>query len=1079
MGSYFLRFLAINECELNVSYMNIFTFKSLRLIVASVLIFSFYASWAQPNTFETTNVGVDWDDATTWTKISGTGPSTYPVAGDAAIIKKGHFVWLRFGANGAAASLVIEGDNLSNPTPGGGTLIVFSPRTLTLTGSLTVQFGSSFQINSGATVNCVGFTVASGATSVLLNGNLDIGGGAWSNSGAVSPIGGNVYDFSSLVNTSSIALSGTINGPSQNGGLTNDHSSIITNSGVGASISASGTSFIYMRGTGSSDGFVCGSNTFSYTGTNTIITYGASTINGGTGEDLSNITVSSGTLNLTSTSGNNSIAGTLTTASGTTATIQSGSTWDFTGTTPLSNSGTFQNDGTCQFVDFTNNGAVNNNGTLRVSEDFVDNGTSFVSGASSTVEFNGADMTLDGNRATAFMNFTYSTNNTLRNKSGSSYSFSIAGNYLSSGSGVADFTLGPGTVSFVGGAVSRTINGGNGGTTFNNMVVSNNLSMVNSASNNVRLIGTLDIAASRTFDASGNSGAGAGVFTLVSSGPEATASIAALPAGASVIGRMTIQRFFNSGTSWKYLSIPISSTFYVSDLQAAGFAVNGHFASGGSDNPTGNPAGTVGESMFTWDAANQEYLGIGWGAPATNVAQLSNTTGYVGYFYGASGAISLRGTPKTGNAVIPLNRTKTPFDNLIPNPYPSAIDFKKFRTRESSLVGTQMSIQTTTGNLAYLTYDGTNDPLLGSSYSAANAGVLGGSWKGEIALGQSFWISPGAAGNLTLLESDKTTAASTYAGKTDGSTSTAESISVRLSLTSGIDSDETVFLFTDKGSLDFVERKDFVKKLRTTPDLAGVTDKAINFYSSKGGNPLVFNFLPLIDCKAPSVTVKMGVNISPSRQYTINFSNAQEFSLGYVVKIFDKFLNKETNLTTAKQYSFSSTAQLESYDVNRFELKFEPRPLITPVIAVDGTKISIVKDAFVQWYKDGKEIVGATSETYVATESGSYTVKSGSSLNCQAESLPVVLVITSLDKESVITAYPNPVGDIVTVNFPSDIKITGVSLLDSKGSQNTNLERVSSTDNSLSLDISDNPSGLYFIRLKSDSKTYSIKILKK
>lgn len=1059
MDSYFFRLLSIkvfNETYMMISFTVISNRAKLFFLSLALVVLGYRSANAQITAI--TDFG-PWSDPASWDL------NRVPISTDAVIIPSGKAVGITaIGAVGASLSIT-------------GQLSVSSAG-LAISGSIIVNSGGQIGINASRTVTCNGFTVSSGAASVLINGNLDIGGGVWSNNGAVSPIGGNVYDFSSLTNTASISLSGTLNGPSANGGLTNDHPSIITNSGVGASISATGTSFIYVRGTGSSDGFVCGSNTFSYTGTNTIITYGASTINGGTGEDLSNITVSSGTLNLTSTSGTNSIAGTLTTASGTTAVIQSGSTWAFTGTgTTLSNSGTFQNDGTCQFIDFTNGGTVTNNGLLRVSEDFVDNGT-FTSGSSSTVEFNGSgSMTLDGTSATAFMNFTVSGSFSLANKASSTYDFSIGGNFLNSGSGSVNLTVSPRKVTFTG--ANKTINGGSNGATFNDLEVQNNLSMVNSANNKVSVLGTLRlVGGTTTFDASGNSGAGAGVFSLISTGSSSTGQIGALPSGASIVGQMTIQRWFSSGTSWKYLSIPISSTFSVEDLQDSGFKVNGHFSSGAYDNLSGDPNGTVGESMFIWHAPSQEYVGIGWGGLATSAVQLSNTTGYVGYYYGATGAISLRGTPKTGNAVIPLNRTKTPFDNLIPNPYPSAIDFKKFRTRESSLVGDQMSIQTTTGNLAYLTYV-SGDPLLGTSYSAAATGVLGSGWRGEIALGQSFWISPGTTGDLTLLESDKTTTTATYAGKTDETTSTAESVAVRLSLTSGVDSDETVFLFTDKGSLDFVERKDFVKKLRTAPDLAGVTDKAINFYSSKGGNPLVFNFLPLIDCKAPSVTVKMGVNISPSRQYTINFSNAQQFSLGYVVKIVDKFLNKETNLTTAKQYSFSSTAQLESYDVNRFELKFEPRPLISPVIAVDGTKISIVKDAFVQWYKDGKEIVGATSETYVATESGSYTVKSGSSLNCQAESLPVVLVITSLDKESVITAYPNPVGDIVTVNFPNDIKITGVSLLDSKGSQITNLERVSSTDNSLSLDISDNPSGLYFIRLKSDSKTYSIKILKK
>jgi hypothetical protein len=1121
--------------------MKIFLQKSLIYftILAALLLFSSTVSFAQSDNFQSFDGGGEWNDGASWTNLTNNTLRTFPIAGDEAyvvggdvidvtattgaaacatlVVNTGGILRLRgagvssltvsgqlimnsgssstlnvgngintsktlsvgsavitagilnvigtvnvtggnfslggagvtsiFDLSGSVASLNVTNGDVTIGT--NGSVIGSSSSTISVSGSgkaLIVNAGGSLTVNSTAIASVRGFTTNVSAGSITIAGSININGGIWSNGGAVSGISGRVYNYSALntANSAAITLStgGILNGPSNNAteGLGDGAiaSSIDLTNGSISSLGVAST--IKINGA-----FTIPTGSFA-AGLSTISTYGTSSITAGSTISLNNVTVNSGTLNLAST-------GTIVTVAGN-----------------LINNGALTVAGLYQFTTLSNTGGLTNTGTVSINGSFTDNGS--LNSTSGTFDFNGTGtMTLSTTAGTKFFNLTHSGNAAL-NGSGD---FEVAGNYLNSGSGVGTYSTG--TVTFSG--TGKTIYGGSSGTTFNNMIVTGSRSMVDNANNNVNLTGTLTLSGSGdTFDADGNAGSGFGVFTIRSTSATSTGSIAAIPTGATLSGKMTIQRYFTSGTSWKYLSIPISSTFYVSDLQAGGFNVNGHFASGGSDNPSGlGPI--VGESMFTWDAPYQEYLGIGWGAGATSATQLSNTTGYVAYYYGAAGAISLTGVPKTGNAVIPLDRTKTPFDNLIPNPYPSAIDFKKFRTRESTLVGTQMSIQTATGNLAYLTYDGFGDPLLGSSYSAANVGVLGGSWKGEIALGQSFWISPGVAGDLTLLESDKTTAASTYAGKTDGTASTAESVSVRLSLTSGLDSDETVFLFTDKGSLDFVERKDFVKKLRTTPDLAGVTDKAINFYSSKGGNPLVFNFLPLIDCNAPSVSAKMGINISPSRQHTINFSNVQEFSLGYIVKLVDKFLNKEINLTTSKQYSFISTDQLESYDINRFELKFEPKPLISPVVTVEGTKISIPKDKFVQWYKDGKAIDGATNETYVATESGSYSVKSGASLNCQTESLPVVLVITSLDKESFITAYPNPVGDIVTVSFPSNFKITAVSLLDSKGSQISNLERVASTDNSLSLDISSNPSGLYFIRLKSTDKIYSIKILKK
>jgi hypothetical protein len=1089
--------------------MNNFASRFLRVIVLFVFVLCFMASNAQ-TTYENSgsNTGNSWNDPLTWTKTSGPG-TTFPVAGDIAIVKSSGFVQVN-AANAAAASLTIEsvlgaggfvrvnGTSLTlaisgaitiqsgggtafqvnstntvsansltvgggtvtiggalniatTSTVNGGSLTTSGTGTASSSGLLTINSGGAININSGTSVNCNGFTVAAGASSITLNGDLNVGGGIWTNGGAVSPIGGKVFNFSSLVNSASIALSGTLNGPSVDGTTNDQQNSFITNSAVGASISSSGTSNIHVRGTTNTTGFVCGANTFSYTGTSNIFTYGASLINlGSVAENFDNVTVSSGSLVLSGAAGNLCTSA-LTVASGATATISSG-TYDFTNGSGIQNSGTFvlSSGVTADVNNLTlssSSTSFTNNGTLRILGSLTNNKGSggFVSGASSTVDFSGTfGMTINSSNSafvTAFRNFIHSGASALTG----SGSFSVAGSYNNT-SGIADAFTGN-TVSFSG---TSTLNAGTAGTTFNNIT---NSSGTRTCSGVVNLKGILSVAGG-TFNTGGSS-----VFTLVS---DATGTGSIGPLTGTLSGTMTIQRYLSTGTSWKYLSFPFSSTVTVADLQTAGFNVTGHFASGSS-------GGQLGESFYVWTAGEQAWNGIGWGAPATNLVNLSNTTGYSAYAYAAGAStLTLAGTPARGAIGISINSTGLA-DNLIPNPYPSALDFKNFAGRGP--IGLGMAIQTEGGTGSLLAY-------YNNGVSTAFPGNP--SWAGEIAMGQSFWVTGLSTGTLTLQETDKYSGGSSYfAGKT-GSQSPENY--VRITLSSGGMVDQSIVRFSSDGSETFNAKLDFVKRLNGNPAIDGQGIRSyLNLSTSKkdSDNPLVFSYLPLLDCNSGAVSVGIKVGDVLPGEHSLKFTDLESFNLGYKITLVDKFTNKQVAVSNGSSYAFTTTDAVATYGAGRFELKFEPQPLAVPTVVIAGTKLTTAASKLIQWYKDGKVITGATSETYTAIESGIYTVKSGYSEKCQAESLPVVLTITGLDKESLISAYPNPAGDIVTVNYPSALKISKVSLYDSKGVFVSDLASLSATESTMTFDVSEKSAGLYILRLKSGNDTYSIKILKK
>ncbi|MBL0308345.1 MAG: T9SS type A sorting domain-containing protein [Bacteroidetes bacterium] len=134
----------------------------------------------------------------------------------------------------------------------------------------------------------------------------------------------------------------------------------------------------------------------------------------------------------------------------------------------------------------------------------------------------------------------------------------------------------------------------------------------------------------------------------------------------------------------------------------------------------------------------------------------------------------------------------------------------------------------------------------------------------------------------------------------------------------------------------------------------------------------------------------------------------------------------------------------------------------TPTITQTGDTLASSTGATYQWYRDNNIINGATSQTYIATLSGSYTVLVGDGSGCSATSSPFDLIFTdiqySTDIHSVLL-YPNPATDgLVNLVVPT-------SMIDSEYqiySVNGNLIKKGIIENTKSeIHISHLSSGIY------------------
>lgn len=96
-----------------------------------------------------------------------------------------------------------------------------------------------------------------------------------------------------------------------------------------------------------------------------------------------------------------------------------------------------------------------------------------------------------------------------------------------------------------------------------------------------------------------------------------------------------------------------------------------------------------------------------------------------------------------------------------------------------------------------------------------------------------------------------------------------------------------------------------------------------------------------------------------------------------------------------------------------------PNPAVPTVSQTGNTLICNASGVTYQWYFNGNPIPGATSQSYTATQSGSYSVEVISPDGCTAMSSAINLTITGIEELSLnnFEIFPNPNQGIFEVNF--------------------------------------------------------------
>jgi hypothetical protein len=379
---------------------------------------------------------------------------------------------------------------------------------------------------------------------------------------------------------------------------------------------------------------------------------------------------------------------------------------------------------------------------------------------------------------------------------------------------------------------------------------------------------------------------GTNTLRLQSSSLSDGARIAALPNPDRFTGNVTAERYVNSPEDWRYLAFPVENPNV--GMIKDDFPVTGNFTD--ASPVGGNVINSTSPSIYYLNAGQWAAVGSGGSVAATT---LSNTIGYSIWSYLSSGvALDVDGQIGKG----PKGLSIRAGDNLLPNPYPSAIDWDLVNFTSANLSTNTVYVRTSNGQ--YASYAGG---------MATGNHPLGSNWNGQIAMGQSFWVVGAGTGTLTLQEDDKV-----------GSTNFVREVQpkdyIRIRLKKDAMSDDLIVHFKEDATLNRDAGFDAPKKLNDIK-------LNISTYNDDPANDFAINGVPFITCEF-AAKIKLASN-NPLGDYSLGFEDIASMTTGYEMLLVDKYLGQTQSITAGMSYPFSITSDPASSGASRFQVIFK------------------------------------------------------------------------------------------------------------------------------------------------------------
>jgi len=269
--------------------------------------------------------------------------------------------------------------------------------------------------------------------------------------------------------------------------------------------------------------------------------------------------------------------------------------------------------------------------------------------------------------------------------------------------------------------------------------------------------------------------------------------------------------------------------------------------------------------------------------------------------------------------------------------------------------------------------------------------------------------------------------------------------------------------------------------------ISGATDSL--YIAKQSGNYIVK--ISNGTCTGTSSSVSVTVNLLPTAAITPNTNQTicagdsiiLQASTGsnYTYQWYNgsNTINTATNSSyiakTAGTYSVTVASNGCNASSSPVTVTINPLPT-APTVSRAGQVLTATTAVYYQWYFNGTMIAGATAKTYnTNNQNGKYSVQITDANGCKSTSADVNFVgITQNISAISINMQPNPTSGFFSLNIEGLEGIAKVSIYDIAGREIILQNKTSLFD----YNITDQPAGIYFVKVICGQRTASLKLVK-
>ena len=336
----------------------------------------------------------------------------------------------------------------------------------------------------------------------------------------------------------------------------------------------------------------------------------------------------------------------------------------------------------------------------------------------------------------------------------------------------------------------------------------------------------------------------------------------------------------------------------------------------------------TGAYVYDFNVADNAWNGLG----TSTTTPLDETRGYMVYVPEDSHTYTFAG-PMNGGAFTALTTHGGEGYNLVPNPYPSAIDWG----------ASSGWTKTNVNNAVYIWPSG------GSNYATYVDGVANNGGAQYIPAGQAFFVKTSASSPVLAMTNEVRVHSNQAFFKAGNELPDV----LRILATANGKTDEAVVRFTNQATAMADGCCDAWK-------MAGSEMAPQLSTSSADNEQLSINSLPY---NAEVYTVPVQYSLSNETETTLNFSGIESFDAATTIYLHDLQTGKTTNLRQQQTYSFD---YLQSDPIHRFNLLFGGS-LSTEELPVSEFKAWVSDNTLLI---SSQELTGKKAQVYIYNAAG-------------------------------------------------------------------------------------------------------------